>query len=133
MTEAEVIQEMRRHLDTLFPKVCPKCGRSFATLREYILTTKPHGAMMSYDAELGEWEPRQLSGTLALANCSCGNTLALSTEGMPLDRRRRLLQWIGIETQKRRLRPRELLDYLRRETRRQLLSESGSTEAHDNK
>ncbi len=36
MTEAEVIRQMREHLESLFPKVCPNCKRRFATLREYL-------------------------------------------------------------------------------------------------
>src|SRR5208283_4067685 len=103
MTEDDVIRIMRKHLEGLFPKVCPNCDRYFATLREYILVTKRLGPMMSYDAELGRWESSQLIGTLALANCPCGNTLSLSTEDMQLSTRQLLLDWIRSETQQRRL------------------------------
>jgi hypothetical protein len=64
MTEAEVIRTMRGHLEGLFPKVCPNCKRSFATLREYILITKRLGAMISWDAELGDWNTIQPIGAL---------------------------------------------------------------------
>jgi hypothetical protein len=123
MSEAEVIRTMREHLDSLFPKVCSNCNRSFSTLREYILTTQPLGAMISVDAEAGDWDAAHPVGTLAYANCPCGSTLALTTEGMPLDRRRLLLQWIRNETKQRGLSPQELLGRLRAEIRRQVLGE----------
>jgi hypothetical protein len=124
MTELEVIQSMRGHLETLFPKVCPNCKRTFASLLEYILNTKPQGPMISFDAELGEWQTQQPLGVLVLANCPCGTTLALSTEGMPLGLRQSLLKWIGHETVQRGMRPKDLLEHLRAETRRQVLSEA---------
>jgi hypothetical protein len=125
MTEAEVIRTMREHLEGLFPKVCPKCNRCFATLREYILLTHRLGPMMSWDAELGDWNTVQPIGTLAFANCPCGSTLALSTEGMPLPRRLVLLGWIRGETQRRGVSPQQLLEHLRDETRKQVLAEPG--------
>ncbi len=129
MTETDVIRIMRKHLERLFPKVCPNCDRCFATLRDYILVTKRIGPMMSYDAELGRWDTSQLMGTLALANCPCGTTVSLSTKGMELSTRKLLLDWIRCETQQRRLSSQELLEYLRDETRKQVLAESCQEDA----
>ena len=123
MTDAEVIRIMREHLEGLFPMNCPNCDRCFATLREYILTTQRLGPMMSYDAELGNWNTLQPIGVAALSNCPCGNTLALNTEGIPLPRRLLLLDWIRSEMQRRGLSSQELLEYLRDETRKQILAE----------
>jgi len=53
MTEAEAIQIMRKHIEGQFPKECPNCHHRYATLREYILATRPVGAK-SYDADAGE-------------------------------------------------------------------------------
>jgi hypothetical protein len=125
MTEAEVVKTLRGHFEGLFPKVCPNCNRCFTTLREYILITKRLGQSMSYDAELGYWHTLHPIGSVAQANCPCGSTLALGTEGMPLPRRLLLLNWVRIETQRQGLSPRELLDYLRDEIRKQVLAESG--------
>jgi hypothetical protein len=122
MTEAEVIKMLREHFEGLFPKVCPNCNRCFTTLREYILITKRHGPSMSYDAELSDWNTLQPIGTVALANCPCGSTLSLSTEGMQLPQRLLLLNWVRIETQRRGLSPQELLDHLRDEIRKQVLA-----------
>ena len=115
LTEAEVIRIMREHLEGLFPKVCTNCKRRFANLREYLLVTKHLGSSISYDAEAGDWTPVRPVGTLTFANCPCGTTLALSSNGMPLLRLWSLLNWARIETKRRGLTPRELLDYLRDE------------------
>lgn len=125
MTEAEVVKTLREHFEGLFPKVCPNCNRSFTTLREYILTTKRLGPSISYDAELGDWNTLRPIGSVALANCPCGTTLALGTEGMSLSRRLFLLNWARIETQRRGLSAPDLLDSLRDEIRKQALAESG--------
>ena len=129
MTEAEVTQIVRQYFESLFPKVCPNCNRRFNTLREYILSTKRIGLPRSFDAELGDWETTQPIGSVALANCPCGSTLALSTEGMALSQRLALLDWVRTETQRRGVSPSELLEHLRDLVRQQVLGESA--ENHD--
>jgi hypothetical protein len=121
MTESEVIRAMRDHLEGLFPKECPNCRRAFATLREYLQVTTHQGPPIPYDAEMDDWQPWRPIGTMTLANCSCGSTLALSSTGMPLLRLWRLLNWARIETKRRNMTPRELLNHLRNEICRQVL------------
>jgi hypothetical protein len=123
MSEAEVVQALRRYFESLFPKTCPTCGRRFATLREYILITKRVGPARSYDADMGEWQTTQPIGSAALADCPCGSTLALSTEEMDLPQRLALLDWLRVETQRRGVNASELLEYLRDEVRKQTLGE----------
>jgi hypothetical protein len=113
VTETEVITAMREHLEGLFPKVCPNCKRRFATLREYLQVTTPVGPAIPADAELGDWHPLRPIGTLTYANCPCGDTLVLSSEGMPLFRLWSLLNWARAETHRRKMTPRELLNDLR--------------------
>ena len=113
---------MREHLEGLFPKVCPKCKRRFATLREYLLITEHVGPAMPYDADVGDWTPLRPLGTVTFANCPCGSTLALSSEGMPLVRLWSLLAWVRVETQRRRQTPQQLLNYLRDEICKQVLA-----------
>jgi hypothetical protein len=125
MTEAEVIRTMRGHLEGQFPKICPACDRRFATLREYLLATKHQGPAMAYDADMGDWTPLKPLGTVTYANCPCGNTLALSSAGMPLARLWSLLHWARIETQRRGQTPQELLNYLREEICKQVLGAPG--------
>lgn len=131
MTEADVIRAMREHLEGLFPKDCPNCNRRFATLREYLLVTKHLGPPMPYDAEFGDWNPLRPVGTVTLANCPCGTTLTLSSEGMPLVQLWRLLNWARIETKRRGLSPRELLGYLRDEICKQVLAEPAGEFSED--
>jgi hypothetical protein len=123
MTETEVVKILREHFEGLFPKICPTCNRCFTTLREYILITKRIGPAISFDAELGDWNTLRPMGSVALANCPCGSTLALGTESMLLPLRLLLLNWVSTETQCRGLSPQELLDYLRDEIRKQALTE----------
>ncbi|HTV62289.1 MAG TPA: hypothetical protein VMH30_06940 [Verrucomicrobiae bacterium] len=125
MTESEVIQVVRQHFESFFPKVCPNCSRRFETLREYIRLTKRVGRPLSYDAELGDWKTRQPIGTVAMVNCPCGNTLALTTDGMMISKRLALLDWMRIETHRQGVSPAELLDHLRDMVRRQVLDDDG--------
>jgi len=124
VSEDEVIQTVRRHFESLFPKVCPNCGRRFDTLRDYILVTRRIGLTKSYDAELGEWKTTQPIGSVAMANCPCGSTLALTTEGMMLSKRLALLEWVRVETGRRGTSPTEILEHLRDKVREQVLEES---------
>lgn len=125
MTEAEVIQLMREHLEGLFPKTCSNCQRRFGSLREYLLNTEHVGAAVPYDALLGDWNPVKPVGTVTYSNCRCGTTLSLSSKGMPLSRLWALLNWAKGETRRRGISPQELLNYLREEICRQVLSEPG--------
>jgi hypothetical protein len=123
MTDDEIIRMMRKHFEGLFPKVCPNCGRRFATLREYILNTKRIGATISYDAEMGDWETTQPIGAVAHANCPCGNTMVLTTQGMPLSQIHLVLKWVKTETERGGLSPKELIGYVRDEIRKQVLAD----------
>jgi hypothetical protein len=122
MTEAEVVRIMREHLEGLFPKVCPTCSLRFATLREYLLITTHLGPAIPYDVELGDWKPLRPLGTMTYANCPCGTTLALTSQGMPLSQLWSLLAWARLETSRRGLSPQELLNYLREEICKQVLA-----------
>lgn len=122
--EAEVVAATRKYLERHFPLVCPLCQQRYTTLREYLLNTEHQGDAIPFDAELGIWKPHRPIGTVTLANCRCGNTLSLSSEGAPLVQLWRLLDWARIETQRRQQTPRELLNYLREVICTQVLSES---------
>jgi len=125
MTEAEVIQLLRKQHEEYFPKTCGNCGRQYATLREYVLSTKRLWPATSYDAELRHFNvtaERQLGG-MAMANCTCGSTLALSTKNMPNAQMLALLEWAQAEMKRRGLDQNEFSDYLRDEIRQQVLAE----------
>jgi hypothetical protein len=126
MTEADAIRTMRRHIEGLFPKVCPNCHRRFASLREYVLAAKPLGSTISYDVETGDWTPLKPLGTAALANCPCGTTLSLTSEGMPVMQMWHLLNWARGEMKLRNISGEQLLDHLRAEIRKQVLAEAAA-------
>lgn len=121
LTDAEALEAVRRHFESLFPRSCPTCDRVYPTLREYVSLTRPIGPPRSWDADLGDWEARIPVGSHALANCTCGSTLALSTEGMGAERQRVLLDWLQQACRRRGLSPTELLEWMRAEIRREVL------------
>ena len=124
MNEAEVIRQMREHLEGLFPKNCMTCGLRFDTLREYLEKTTHSGPAMPYDAMANNWKPVKPVGMATYANCPCGNTLTLTSKGMPLHQLWVLMAWARLEINKRSMTPQELLNYLRDEICQQVLSES---------
>ena len=116
---------LREYHEGLFPKVCNSCGHLYHTLREYILTTERLGSATSYDAEMGHFDVEQTQqlGGMAMGNCACGSTLALSTKNMPNSQMRLLLEWGHAEMKRRGMDQKELADYLRNEVREQVLAE----------
>jgi hypothetical protein len=124
MTEAEVIQAMREHLERQFPKTCPKCQRLYPNLHAYILTTSRMEPSICYDADAEDWQPRQPVGTLTYVNCPCGSTLALSSRGMPLLKLWSLYHWAKTQKQARGISMNELLRDLRDQIRAQVLTDS---------
>lgn len=123
MTEEEFIQLNYEHYSGLFPKACTNCGRRFETLGDYILATRVVGATISYDAELGEWETTHPVGAVAMANCPCGSTVALTTDGIPLSDIQRMLEWLRVETQQRGVTSEALLGYVRNEIRKRAIAD----------
>jgi len=121
--ESDVVRMFREFYEGLFPKVCPNCGRTFATLREYILASQRLWPSLNYDIEMDAYKSPRPIGGLAMANCPCGTTMALSTKSMPVSQTHFLLEWIQAEAVRRGLNPTQLLEYLRDEVRKQVLGE----------
>ena len=122
MTDDEIIRITREHFEGFFPKVFSKCGRHFATLRDYILDTQRIGTTICHDAEIGDWETTRPIVATAHSNCPCGTTMVLTSEGMPISQINLLLRWIKEETKRRGLSPRELMDYVSDEIRKRALT-----------
>jgi hypothetical protein len=129
VTEADVLTAIREHLEDLFPKVCPNCERRFATLRNYLMETTPLGQAIPYDAERGDWRPLKALGTIAYYVCPCGTTMALSSDGMPLERLWSLMDWARTECERRAVSPRQLLNQLRDVLCKQVLAEPEGSES----
>ena len=115
LAEPEIMRLIHDHIRGLFPKTCPKCQRHFATYRDYLAQTKPLGTPVSYDLEFGDVKPADSIGNLSLANCPCGNTLALSSQGMPSADLWKVLKWIKLEIQHRKITLPEMLAYIRQQ------------------
>lgn len=123
MNDDDIIRLAHDHFAALFPKSCTNCGRRFETLRDYVLATSRVGATIAYDAELADWKTEKPLGAAALANCPCGSTLALTTEGMPLETIHEMLEWIRLETERRGVTAAELVGEVREGVRRLVLEE----------
>jgi len=80
--------------------------------------------MVSFDADLGEWQPTEPLGILTYATCPCGNTLALGTDTMAQAKRLAILEWVRRECEERGVRPSVVLDDLRAVLRLKVLGES---------
>ena len=113
MDQHDVILILQAHFEAQFPRECAGCGRRFASLRDYLQSTTHVGDPISYDAEAGDWFPRKPLGTMSLANCACGSTLALGTDGLSLVTIWRLMGWARAETNRRGVGIRTLLAELR--------------------
>lgn len=125
MTDDEVIRINYEYYVSLFPKVCAGCGRQFVTLGEYVRSTARVGSVISYDAEMADWKAPTPLGSVALSNCPCGTTLALTSAGLPVETVHMLLEWLKVETMRRGVTSETLLDYLRSEIRKLALAGSG--------
>ena len=122
MSTDEIVQMMHRHFESLFPRQCSTCGHRFGSLREYILGTQRVAGTISYDAERGDWDTKLPIGAIAHANCTCGTTLALTTEGMPLADVHAVLRWVRAECLALQAPPRVVIESLRDEIRRRALA-----------
>ena len=114
MVESEVIVVMRQHLEGKFPKQCGVCERTYDNLKDYLLHTTHVGPPKSYDDDFGVFRPLRPIGTMSLANCSCGNTLVIDSDGMSLMTLWRLMGWLQGEMIRRRQKPSVILEELRR-------------------
>ncbi len=113
MNEDDVIREMIDFLNSKFPKTCSCCGKRYGSLEEYLRQTTHTGKPISYDADDESWRPVKPIGTLSLANCSCGSTLAINSKGMNLITLWKMMNWARKESKRRGIRISDLLEDLR--------------------
>ena len=127
MSEADLIWVIRKHVEGLFPKTCSVCHRVFPNYRDYLRNTKRCGVPISYDLELNDLKPKRSSGNIALADCSCGNTLTISSEGMPLMQIWQILYWVKMESLRRGVKTEEIICYIRDTVENQALNDTLSS------
>lgn len=123
LSTAAAIRLTRQHVESRFPLTC-RCGKVYPNLRSYLLQTTHVGPPVSYDGELGNWTPRAPIGTVSMANCPCGSTLTVNTDGMPLRTMWQLLLWARFESWNRQISLPELLRWVRDQIDSQVLAES---------
>jgi len=116
----------RDHVHGLFPRKCKNCNREFVSFKDFLLNTRPVGEVMSWDADSGDWRPKQPLGIMAHANCQCGSTLVISSERMSLLRLWRLMLWVRLESHRRGVAHSAVLTALRDKVVAQELAEPGS-------
>jgi len=124
VTADEAVRLTREHVERQFPKVCGKCGFKFETLADYARLTTHVGDPISYDEEAGNLKPLKPIGTSAFANCRCGTTLVVTSEGMKLTTLWRLMLWARTEAKRRGVTWRQVVAWVRAEVDRQALSQS---------
>jgi hypothetical protein len=112
VNENDVVKLVRSYIEGLFPKACPRCGRRFSSLREYLHSTTHLGSPVLYDAPALEMRGTPL-GPIAHANCSCGNTLTIGSEGMPPAQMVELLKWARSRAAERAIDMQQLLREIR--------------------
>lgn len=123
MTRDQVLLAMREHLATKFPKTCRTCGRTYHDLKDYLQRTRHVGQPISLDVEMDNLRLSQPLGAMSLANCACGNTIAIDSEGMSLAVKSRLVLWLLAEMTRTRKSASHILEELRRSIDEATLSE----------
>jgi hypothetical protein len=121
VTGEQAVRLIVQHLSSQFPRICSTCGRRFESLRDFFLNTTAIGDAISFDLELGDLRPKEPLGAMAMSNCSCGTTLALTSEGMPLPHLWSVHQWADAEARSRGMSLPEFLQYARSLTRLRVL------------
>jgi hypothetical protein len=122
MTEPQMMQAILEHVNKQFPKRCNCCRRVFLNYQDYLLNTEHAGVPVSYDLEMNDLKPRVSSGNLALANCHCGNTLAISSKGMSLKYIWQILLWVKMEASRRGVSQEVIICYIRDTVEKMALS-----------
>jgi hypothetical protein len=112
VTEDDAVRIVRSYVEGLFPKVCPRCGRRFETLPEYLRSTTHLGSPTLYEGAGDEASGSPL-GPITHATCSCGNTLTIASAGLPKPQLVELIQWAKADSIRRSIGMTELLRQLR--------------------
>jgi hypothetical protein len=121
LDQDDVVRIVRAYIEGLFPKVCPRCGRRYGSLSEYLQATSHLAAPVLYD-DISVDIPKNPIGPMSLANCPCGTTLAIGSGGLPPWQLVELLTWARRESSARAISVRDLLRHIRERIDEQVLS-----------
>jgi len=123
VTAEEAVRLTRAHVERQFPKSCANCGRRFGSLADFLHQTKHLSDPVSFDEARGDKRPRDPLGVFSFANCRCGSTLSISSNGMSLLTLWRLMGWARSESKRRGVGWGQVVAWVRAEIDRQVLSE----------
>jgi hypothetical protein len=129
LDEDEVVHIVRSYLEGLFPRACPRCGRRFESLREYLQGTTHLSSPILYE-DLTDEVPEKPIGPMSLANCPCGTTISIGSRGIPAATMVELLTWARQESATRSIGLRELLSHIRDRIDDQVLDTSQNRRRH---
>jgi hypothetical protein len=101
MDKRQVISTIIDFISKQFPRRCPCCGKKFSSLSAYLQQTTHIGKPVSYDADIGDWNPTQPLGSVSIANCTCGTSLAISSKGINVVTLTKLMHWVRVEAEKK--------------------------------
>jgi hypothetical protein len=125
MTEDDVVRIVRSYIEGLFPKVCPKCGRRFDSLRDYLLLTTHMGSPHFLEPDHGGPLPGNPVGPITHATCLCGHTLTIGSNGIPKDQLVELIDWARVESRTRSISTTALLRHIRDRIDEEVLQSNG--------
>ena len=112
MEERDVFRVIHKHVVRQFPKKCLMCGQRFDTLKKYIRSTESIGNPHSFDSEIDNSHIREPLGGIWFSTCTCGNALAITSEGMRADMLLKLIKWARNESCRKGISVDELLGRL---------------------
>jgi hypothetical protein len=122
VTEDDVVRIVRAYIEGLFPKVCSRCGRRFGSLRDYLQQTTHLGSPIFHD-EIGGQPLAEPLGPISLANCPCGTTLIVGSEGISREQMAELLTWARSEASLRSISVPDVIGRIRERIDAQVLGE----------
>ena len=123
LQEEQILDIIHTAAEKLFPKDCASCGRSYSSIKEYLMNTVHLGQPRSYDADMQDWQPNSPLGTFSFSQCKCGNTITLSSSRVvDTETMWQLLSWVKKEAQRREIPINELLNELRAKMNAQVLN-----------
>jgi hypothetical protein len=112
VTEDDAVRIVRSYIEGLFPKVCPRCGKCFGSLSEYLRLTTHLGSPILHEGAGDETSVNPL-GPIAHAACLCGHTLTIASAGLPKAQLVELIEWAKADSLRRSIGMTELLRHLR--------------------
>ena len=121
MNQKDVVTTIKNFIEKKFPRECTCCGKRYNSLADYVRNTTRQGKMTSYGAEQVTPNPKKPLGALAMANCSCGSTMALSSDGMDSETLWKLADWVLKEREGRGTAIEDVLEEVRQHIIKEVL------------